>query len=42
VLIGGLVSSTVLVLTLFPVLYLFVDGTTNWTGRQVRRLVRRA
>lgn len=42
VLIGGLVSSTVLVLTVFPVLYLMVENARGWVNPRVRRLVGRA
>ncbi len=42
VLIGGLVSSTVLVLTVFPVLYLLVEGARGWVNPRVRRLVGRS
>lgn len=42
VLIGGLVSSTVLVLTVFPVLYLLVEGARGWINPRARQLVGRA
>lgn len=41
VLIGGLVSSTVLVLTAFPALYLAVETARSWVNPRVRSLVRR-
>jgi multidrug efflux pump subunit AcrB len=42
VLIGGLVSSTVLVLTAFPALYLAVETARSWVNPRAKRLFGRA